>query len=307
MRYLVTGATGFVGRNLVSALLAAGNRVTSVVRRDDPGLPGDIVTMTNPLNAADYREIASRIDVVVNLIAAGVHPGERDPHLLYRANASFPAELALECASAGVRFFIHLGSCAEYARPVAAEALSELSPLEDVRLYGVTKAAGSLGVQAACRATGMEGVILRAFNVFGPGEGSHRLFPSVATRIAARERIAMSAGLQVRDFVYIDDVCAAIERVARSLADGRIEPGIYNLGTGHGVTVADFARTVLDVMGGDEMQLDLGAIPMRPDEIPYVVASPTKLERVIGRIATHDLRESILRGITRLGLEGVSP
>ncbi|MEH6719940.1 MAG: NAD-dependent epimerase/dehydratase family protein [Aurantimonas endophytica] len=305
MRVLVTGATGFVGRNLIESLTAAGDEIHAVVRRADHRLGCPVTLVDDSLDAAACGKAArdSGAEIVVNLLAAGVYPTDRDTERLVAANALFPARLARAAADAGVKAFVHLGSSAEYAPGPEGERLSETAPVETERLYGATKAAGSILARSVGEAGSLPTAVLRAFNMFGAGEKPHRLFPAVAGRLARGETVDLSAGTQVRDFLSVEDACAAIRRMAAALLAGDARPGIYNLASGVPLTVAAFVSQLAEILAADPALLRFGVLPMRPDEIPTVVGATERLDAAIGPAIRTDLRTALAAAIGRLNLE----
>lgn len=305
MRILVIGATGFVGRRLVGHLRSKGELVHAVARRPDHGLPCPTTVLSNPLDGAAYRTVLedNGIETVINLLAAGVEPSDRDAERLLTANATFPALLTVAAAQAGVKSFLHVGSSAEYAPYPEGAAIPETAPLEVTRLYGASKAAGSILVQAAGRSGDMRASVLRAFNIFGPGEKPHRLFPAVASKLSRHQPVDLSLGTQVRDFLYVDDACAAMGRMADAMAAGVAADGVYNLASGRPLSVAGFVSALAEAMGADPELLRFGALPMRPDDFPVVVAATGKLDSVIGPASTRDLRTAFAEGLRDLHLE----
>jgi nucleoside-diphosphate-sugar epimerase len=302
MRVLIIGATGFIGRHLVQSALVAGFDVHAIARRADHCLPCDTHVATAPFDVEEYSAVVRKngINVVVNLLAAGVEPSDRDEQHLLEANAFFPPRLVLATAAAGAVAFVQVGSSAEYATPIADDPLVETDPLETARLYGATKAAGSLLVQSVARNVGMAATVIRPFNIFGVGEKPHRLFPSVARRLASAEPVNLSSGTQIRDFLDVEDACDAILRVTKGLADASVEPGIYNLGSGDPLSVRDFVARLARILGASPDLLRFGALPQRPDDLPYVVASIAKLEAAIGPIRHRSLEESMIRAVSEL-------
>ncbi|UIJ71067.1 NAD(P)-dependent oxidoreductase [Aurantimonas sp. HBX-1] len=302
---MVTGATGFVGRRLVGSLLAAGDDVHAVVRRPDHRLGCPVTVAEDPLDATACGDAARdfRAEVVVNLLAAGVDPTDRDPERLVAANVLFPARLARAAAAAGAKAFVHLGSSAEYAPGPEGERLDEAAPIESERLYGSTKAAGTLLARSVGEASFLPTAVLRAFNMFGAGEKPHRLFPAVAGKLSRGEPVDLSAGTQVRDFLSVEDACAAIRRMAAALLAGDARPGIYNLASGVPLTVAAFVAQLAEILAADPALLRYGVLPMRPDEIPTVVGATDRLDAAIGPALQTDLRTALTVAIDQLNLE----
>ncbi len=301
MRFVIFGATGFVGRCLISDLMNHGHEVCAVVRAADHGLTCR-TKRGDPLDRAFAAEVIREIraDVIVNLLAAGVDPRDRGRDGLIAANASFPAALAATALELGVPVLLHVGSSAEYASIAVETPIAEQSPLEAERLYGASKAAGSLLVRAATNETVTRCAVMRAFNIFGPGEKPHRLFPSVVHRLAMGQQVDLSAGTQVRDFIHVGEACAALRLMAVALATGMASPGIYNLASGRGTSVAQFVRLIAQVMKADTELLRFGVLPMRTDDLPHVVGSTTRLFAAIGQDWLAPLDVSVRKGISEL-------
>jgi GDP-4-dehydro-6-deoxy-D-mannose reductase len=282
---LLTGASGFIGTRLIRHLSLAGATIVSVGRRaPDAAAGGSTHLPVSELSAAAIRAAVggTRIDAIVHLAAAGVRPGDRDAQLLTQLNAILPAELPALGREIGARAIIIAGSNAEYARHDGP--IEERCTLETVKLYGATKAAGGLLAVANGIAHAVPTVNLRLFNVFGPGEAAHRLLPSLVDALAAGVAVPLSTGLQVRDFVHVDDVCRAILMAIEGAIDGSVPSGHYNVCTGHGHSVRDFALAVAKHMGVSPSLLNFGALPLRPDDLPRVVGSP---DAFMSRVSWH--------------------
>jgi nucleoside-diphosphate-sugar epimerase len=299
LKALLTGGAGFIGRNLARRLTVLGYDVVALGRRACPveGVKG---VEAARLDSTSFRDAmaAQRFDVVFHLAAAGVHPADRNREELVRVNATLPAEVVAAASAYGVGSVVLMGSSAEYAGQ-GAGLLREDMPLESRKLYGATKAAGGLLALATAAECGLPVAVLRAFNVFGPGEGDHRLLPSLFAKLGRREPVKLSVGTQVRDFVYVDDACDGLVVAAAALSAGAMPSGAYNLSTGVGTSVKDFARTVARCMGVDETLLHFGALPLRPDDLPMVVGDPSGLANANGWRANHSLEEGVEAALRR--------
>lgn len=306
MRILLAGATGFIGRRLAELCMDVGHEVCAVARRADHHLPCRVIVAERPLDATSYAAAAAQAgsEIVINLLAAGVEPTDRDVGRLLAANAEFPARLASVLPQAGVKAMIHIGSSAEYAASPTATPLPETAPLERSRLYGATKAAGSILVQTTAKAAGLPVLVLRPFNIFGAGEKPHRLFPALARHLRRGEHVNLSEGTQIRDFLWVDDACNTILVAADALLNGTIEPGEYNLASGNATSVRDFVLTLANVANGDRTLLRFGAVPMRPDDLPYVVADTTKLDKAIGVASRTSLDQALMAALRNLDRGG---
>jgi dolichol-phosphate mannosyltransferase len=201
-----------------------------------------------------------RPDACVHLAAAGAVVREDDIDLLLATNALAPARLARALADAGCARLVTAGSSSEYGTVVGA--MDEAVACDPDDPYGVAKLAGGLLARVIARQHGLESAHLRLFSVYGPGEDPRRLVPTVVANLLAGRPVALTPGEQVRDFVYVDDVAAA-------LVDAALRPGIdgltVNVGTGVQTSVRDLCLKVAALTGGREL-LRFGAVPYRADE-----------------------------------------
>lgn len=304
---LIAGATGFIGRNLVQRLLADGNDVIAFVREgsEQPAeWAGRVDCIVLPDGGADDLVAAlggRRPNVVVNLAAYGVAPSNRDPGEMVRANISLAVHLVDLAARQGASV-VMAGSCSEYAEPRSADPMEEGAPLEPVKLYGATKAAGGLMAMTRARQSGVPMRLLRLFNVYGPGEAAHRLLPTLVRAKLTGDKVALSAGTQIRDFVYVDDVAEAIVRSAGKLGTkaGAGSCEALNVCTGEGTAVCDFVSAAAERLGLSEDQLGFGDIPMRPDEVPVVIGNSTKLRLDLDWRPSYDVREGVRKALEKL-------
>ncbi len=215
--------------------------------------------------------------IVFNLAGYGVDPTERDPFLAEHINARLPATLCDWLAGgdapgwSGQRL-IHVGSAAEYG--AAAGDLREDTPARPTTLYGRTKLAGSSVLTDRCVASGLHGLTARLFTVYGPGEHAGRLLPSLLACARTGEPLPLTAGLQQRDFTYVEDVAEGLLQLGLAHA----APGeIINLATGCLTTVRAFVETAAGLLHISADRLQFGALPARPDEMQHDPVNVTKL------------------------------
>ena len=282
---LVTGASGFIGAHLVARLLSEGNKVT-VLARPSNVLPASWRDRVRVVVSEDFGENNLRrlfggpFDVVFHLAAYGVKPSHRNIDEMLRINMELPAALVRLCSEWAARM-VMAGTFSEYRSPSTQNLLLEDSPLEQGKLYGSSKAAGGLMASAIARSVGTGFRLLRLFKVYGAGEAPHRLLPALVSGLSRGERVAISAGTQILDFVYIDDV---VEAMLRADAHCREKGGIgtWNVATGRGHSVREFAEHVAVALNSDASLLQFGAVAMRNDDEPWVVGSPDLLCSELG-------------------------
>jgi nucleoside-diphosphate-sugar epimerase len=300
---LVTGASGFIGAHLVTRLLSEGSHVT-VLTRPSSILPKEWRTRLKVIVCDDFSEkslqrlLQAPVDTVFHLAAYGVRPDHRNIDEMIAINVELPATLVRLCAEWRARM-VMAGTFSEYRSPSAQTLLTEDSPLEQGKLYGSSKAAGGLVASAIALSGGVGFRLLRLFKVYGAGEAPHRLLPALVSGLAKCERVAISAGTQVLDFVYVDDV---VEAMLRAAAHCREKGGTatWNVASGQGHSVRDFAERVATAMNADPSMLGFGAIAMRRDDEPWLVGSPDLLSAELGWQPSIGLDEGVRAAVAVL-------
>jgi nucleoside-diphosphate-sugar epimerase len=254
VKALVTGAEGFLGANLVRALLAAGHEVTAISRPG--GAPWRLREVASELRVLelDLRDAggiepvlaASTPEWVFHLAAHGAYSWQTDVRQMIDVNVAATAALLAAARNVGVQAFVNVGSSSEYG-------LKRHPPREDERLepnshYAVTKAAGT-HLTALAAAGGLPAVTLRLYSIYGPWEDPGRLMPALV-REASRGGLPPLVGPDTaRDFVYVEDCCLALMEAARRGARGG-RPATLNIGSGRQTRLdelVELARRVLDV------------------------------------------------------------
>ena len=251
MRVLVTGGAGFVGTNVVTHLLERGYEVTALddlsagARPEWWGRDSDPVCIEGGIeDQASVRRATEGIEGVVHLAARpGVADSVDRPDLDFQTNVLGTFTVFDAARQAGVSRFVFASSGAVLA--AATPPLREDMAPAPKSPYGASKLYGE-GITAAGDAFGMVGISLRFSNVFGPHCGHKKsVVASFLRQAQAREPLVIYGdGEQTRDFIYVDDICAAIER---ALEAG--EGGVYHLGTGIETSVNDLAERVIAVTG----------------------------------------------------------
>jgi nucleoside-diphosphate-sugar epimerase len=257
-RALVTGASGFLGRQAIPALLERGFEVHATARRP-PSMPG---VPAHPLDLHDRPAVAEllrrvRPDYLLHL-AWGVTPGRfwSAPENLDWAAASLLLFRAF--TEAGGRRAVVAGTCAEY--DWSGATFEEDARTRPQTLYGATKDALHKALAAAAQAMGAELAWARIFFLYGPYEASTRLVPSVILPLLAGEPAAIGEGLARRDFLHVADAAASLAAVLDSPLCGAV-----NIASGRSVSVREIAHMIAAQIGRLDL-LRVGARPTQPDE-----------------------------------------
>jgi UDP-glucose 4-epimerase len=249
MRAVVTGGAGFIGSNLVDALLARGDEV-AVVDNLASGKPENVPEGAE-LREQDIRDEALELDcdVVFHLAAqADVNTSVQKPGYDASVNVLGTVNVLEAARRAGAKVVFSSTGGAIYGE-VEGDPASEATPRLPVSPYGIAKLCAEEYLQGWNRIHGTSHVVLRFANVFGPRQDSGLEGGVVAIfleRMAERkETLIFGDGGQTRDFVYVGDVVAAL------LAAAERDGGTFNVGTGQETSVSRLHELCRAVTGVD--------------------------------------------------------
>lgn len=284
-RVLVTGLSGFIGRHTVSHFLSAGFDVVGVGRRARPAWLDDRVQWLS-VDLRDQPAIAKFMKGVSPThclhLAWDIEQGKywRAPTNLLWLQLSL--EFISAFVEAGGTRFVGGGTCAEYDWSYGF--LSEqLTPRNPHTPFGRCKNALFEALMAYSEMTGVSAAWARIFFVYGPGEPSTRLFPHVILNLLAEQRALTSSGTQIRDFMYVDDVAAALVALVGSNVAGGT-----NIGSGQPIAVRDIIQKIGATLQRSEL-LEIGARPPQAGEPPLLVADVRRLQEEVGYEPRYDI------------------
>ncbi len=310
MKALVTGGAGFIGSNLVDALLARGDAVTvvddlSTGRRsnlDGALAAGAELVELDIRDGAALAELLARVEpeIVFHLAAQiDVRKSLADPAFDAAINVGGTANLleAMRGAGSGRIVFVSTGG-AIYGEGAGKELpLDESAPIEPFSAYGQSKFAAEGYLALYERLYGVSGVSLRLGNVYGPRQdplGEAGVIAIFCGRLRAGERpTVFGDGRQTRDYIYVGDVVAAALAAAESEASGPI-----NIGTGIETDVLELAARLAEIDGSESFEPELA--PARAGEVQQIALDAGRAERELGWRATTGVAEGL-----RLTLEAI--
>jgi GDP-4-dehydro-6-deoxy-D-mannose reductase len=276
MSYLVTGASGFVGSRLTARLAAAGEEVTGTYLGSAPQLPGVRLREIDLRDAAALTAVVEECEPRAIIHLAGLsHVGESWQALANYFQVNVLGTESLLRAAAGRR--VVMASSAEVYGlvPATEQPLAEDRRLAPQSPYALTKAAAERLVQPA------GGIVVRSFNILGPGQAAKFALPAFAAQLAAIHAGKQEAVLRVgnlaaqRDFIHLDDAVDGYLALAERGVDGEV----YNLGSGETRSIGDMLEQLL-VVSGVAARVKIDPQRFRPVDLPLLRADASRLRRL---------------------------
>ncbi|MBQ7786413.1 MAG: dTDP-glucose 4,6-dehydratase [Clostridia bacterium] len=270
MTIIVTGGAGFIGSNFIFYMRArypqdrivcldkltyAGNLLTLSKVMDDPGfrfVKGDICDRETVLRL--FKE--ERPDAVVNFAAEShVDRSIQDPGVFLKTNVLGTQTLMDACMACGVRRFHQVSTDEVYGDlPLERTDLrfTEATPLCASSPYSASKAGADLLVQAYYRTYGLQTTISRCSNNYGPYQFPEKLIPLMITNcLSDRELPVYGQGINVRDWIYVEDHCVALDLIIRCGRAG----AVYNVGGGCEMRNIDIVKRICRMLDKPEERI----------------------------------------------------
>lgn len=312
MKLLVTGGAGFIGSNFVRHMLAT-DRDVRIVNLDALSYAGNLENLADVEGDARYRfvrgDIANPADVeaafagagldaVVNFAAEShvdrsIHLGA---HAFIRTNIEGTQCLLDAARKHGVGRFLQVSTDEVYGSLGPQGRFTEVSPIQPNNPYAATKAAADFLARAAHKSHGLDVVITRCSNNFGPYQFPEKLIPLMIAN--AREDKALPVygdGMHVRDWIYVADHCSAIDAVLR-----RARPGsIYNIGGDHDVPNIEIVKLILKLVGKPESLLRF--VADRPGHDRRYAMDSACLRRDLGWAPAHTFEQALRETVAWYG------
>lgn len=275
MKLFVTGGTGFVGSHFLRQVIDAGHEVVAQRRPGSTSrlkLSREPQWIDRPLDG-DFSAELDGCHAVVHFAAHTPNPpyAPLDECLYWNVYAT--SRLLLQAAAQGVNDVLVAGTCFEYG--AAAEGQDFVHPATETRptlSYPISKAAATTCCLGLARNLGLRLQVLRIFQVFGEGEAATRFWPSLRAAAMAGRDFPMSAGVQIRDFISVEDVASQFVSALKFEGVEAGHPQIRNIGTGKALTLLEFAQQWWATWHATG-QLLPGQVELRPGEILRLVAN----------------------------------
>ncbi len=285
LSWVVTGGAGFIGSHLVRELVRHGQRVTVLDDLSSGSLDNlqDVRPVIRFIQAdiRNFDEVYNALqgaDIVLHEAAQiSVANSVRNPQQTHQINVH-GTENVLEAARLwGVKKVVFASSSAVYGNGTDLP-YAETAPLDFQSPYALSKYLGEKLCRHYTEVFGLPTVIVRRFNVFGPGQNPHAAYAAVIAAFmqAALENRPLPIygdGTQQRDFVFVEDVVAANLLVAQRGKYGEV----YNVSGAKAYSLLELADTI-EKITGKKLERQFG--PARPGDVPLSAANLTKIKEI---------------------------
>lgn len=307
-KVLVTGAGGFIGSHLVESLLEKGASVRAFLKyngRSDWGMLSDLpktslnnieVVMGNICDPYFVRNAVQGCDYVFHLAALiGIPYSYVAPSDYVATNIQGTLNVLEACRSEGAARMIHTSTSETYGTAQYIP-IDEKHPMQGQSPYSASKIGADKMVESYYKSFEFPAVIVRPFNTYGPRQSSRAFIPTVITQALTRGKIVMGSLDPVRDMTYVKDTAEGLIHVG--LAEKTVGE-VVNLGVGEGVTIGAMVKTILKLIGKEDMTIEKDIARVRPakSEVMKLISNNSKAEKFSGWKPRYNLKEGLAETI----------
>jgi UDP-glucose 4-epimerase len=303
VRFLVTGGAGFIGHHLVGRLVERGDKVT-VIDDFSTGFPWRLAPYKDQISIVEGsvldeealdRAVASSEVILHDAAIPSVARSLIAPKATHAANATGTIDVMLAAARHGVRRVVLAGSSSVYG-PAAELPCHETQRPAPSSPYGASKLAAEHYLHTLGQLHGVETVVLRYFNVFGPGQDPASEYSAVIPRFATaalegRTPTINGSGEISRDFTYVDNVVEANLLAASASSPSSLT---CNVGCGAPYTLSELLSAIGDA-AGRRVEPTFG--PRRAGDIAHSHADITLARQALGYEPVVSFHEGIARTV----------
>lgn len=275
---VISGATGFLGRNLARKFLEKGDRVWAVIRPDsrNKGILGGYDSNLKPIfcSLSDSKKIISTIkkaDAWFHFAWAGVNREEIDSPKVQKQNVEMSVNVVNMAHALQCKVFMDAGSRVEYG--IVDGIMEESIECHPVNEYGKAKLQFYYEASALCRQYGMKYCHLRFFSVYGYGDHPWSIISTLLRELPRGNAVSLSACLHQWNFMYIDDAVDAVYHLYEAVDDREdFKADIFNIASKDTRKLKEFVEEIYRIVGnkgklefGTFVQAKEGALSIIPD------------------------------------------
>lgn len=301
---LVTGAGGFIGSHLVETLLEKGADVRAFVKyngRGDWGMLFDLPIETRKsieVVAGDIRDpffvkkAVKDCDYVFHLAALiGIPYSYVAPSDYVSVNVQGTVNVLQSCRDERTPRLVHTSTSETYGTAQYVP-IDETHPMQGQSPYSASKIGADKMVESYYNSFELPVVTVRPFNTFGPRQSARAFIPTVISQVLVRDEVVMGSLEPVRDLTFVKDTAQGFVTVG--LCD-KVIGQVVNLGVGSGNTIGTVVKTILRMLGKENMPIKQDSSRVRParSEVMRLISNNTIAREVCG----WELRYSLEAGL----------
>ena len=305
MKLLVTGGLGFIGSNFIRYMLTKCDD-TQIINLDKLSIGSNLLNLKDVgaderygfvkgdvSNRELVKSLVNQVDVIVN-IASETHVDRSiaDPWPFLHSNTIGTLTLLEAARKVNIKTFLQVSTDEIYGtvqRPSSSKETSRLNPSNP---YSASKAAADMFVTAYHKTYGLKTIITRCTNNFGPYQFPEKFIAKTIIRTMLNLRIPIyGSGKQIRDWIYINDHCQALDLALRKGKPGEM----YNISAGNEIENAKVAELILNLLGKPKEIIEF--VEDRPGhDIRYSLDS-TKIKAELGWKPRHNFKQALQKTV----------
>ncbi len=293
MKYIVTGATSFIGLELTDYLLSQQHQVVAVCRPDSKGLskiPAGVKIVTAEMSRYGclYRDI-EHADVFVNLAWGGTGHDGRNVQDVQKENVTNTVAAMFAADKMGCKVFVEAGSQAEYG--TVMEKITEETPCHPFSEYGKAKLEVKNRLFELSEQLGIKYIHLRIFSLFGENDHPWTLVMSSIDKMLRNEPIDLSSCTQKWNFLYVKDAVKQITGlVEHALNSKTFRHDVYNIASDDTRMLKLFVEEMYSLTGSNSV-LNFGAV--KPSNTVSLNPNMAKTESATGFLSEYKFNEVV--------------
>jgi len=300
-RVLVTGATGFVGANLVRRLVDEDYEIYILIRKTSKKwrlldvLPKLNDCTVDLLEFEKLKRIIEEIkpEIIFHLATAGIYGGWHLPERqLIETNFLGTVNLINACNSIDYKCFVNTGSSSEYGHKKIS--MKETDVCEPINMYGITKCAATLYGNLIAKRDNKPIITLRLFSPFGPYDDKSRLITYAVINALQNNDLNLANPMAVRDYIYVEDVLDLyIKSIEKS---NELKGEVFNVGSGSQASIAYVVNEIIELTNS-KSNVKWGAVQPRKSDTEKWEADIKKTSKFFNWKPIYDIDKGLKKTI----------
>lgn len=289
MKYIVTGATGMIGRALLKKITDNGDEAIALINPLSSRasfLPDDVKVEYCSLDDYKNYELNFSADIFIHLAWKKTDAESRDDEDAQSANISYTLSAIDIARKAGCKKFVGAGSQAEFG--IKSEPLGCDTEAEPQSEYGKAKLAACLAAKEKCERYGLNFNWCRILSVYGESDSPNTLVSYIISCFKKGENPVLTKCEQTWDYIYCDDCANAIYLIAKNGVNGKA----YPIGSGRARMLKDYVLDIAEEIGYNN-EVVFGQREYYPHQPMYLCADISELSRDTGFVPKYSFKEGI--------------